>query len=204
MTARKPDAVVPCCDKARRTCLRVHEGKDVVKYIPLDVTEGLRVLEMPAKEFARQYSLMDDYPADRACQLYLGYSRTIGATEEALNHLGRVITITNEEFIMATTKKAAAAASKPVAKAKPAPKTEKPATKVPKVKTEKAAPKAKGEKKQSAAQLFQDLIMAGKLTDDQIFAKVQAEFGLDDSKKGYVKWYRNHLKKNGKNPPEAK
>ena len=56
----------------------------------------------------------------------------------------------------------------------------------------------------SAAQMFQDLIMAGKLTDDQIFEKVQAEFGLDEKKRGYVKWYRNHLKKQGQNPPEAK
>jgi len=52
--------------------------------------------------------------------------------------------------------------------------------------------------------MFQDLIMAGKLTDDQIFEKVQAEFGLDEKKRGYVKWYRNHLKKQGANPPEAK
>ena len=30
------------------------------------------------------------------------------------------------------------------------------------------------------------------------------EFGLDEKKRGYVKWYRNHLKKQGQNPPEAK
>jgi len=67
-----------------------------------------------------------------------------------------------------------------------------------------AKPVKAGEKKPSAAQMFQDLIMAGKLTDDQIFEKVQAEFGLDEKKRGYVKWYRNHLKKQGANPPEAK
>jgi Golgi nucleoside diphosphatase len=67
-----------------------------------------------------------------------------------------------------------------------------------------AKPAKAVEKKPSAAQMFQDLIMAGKLTDDQIFEKVQAEFGLDEKKRGYVKWYRNHLKKQGANPPEAK
>jgi hypothetical protein len=109
---------------------------------------------------------------------------------------------------MATAKKqtsaekpAATKAAKPAAK-KAAPvkttKAEKPAAKATK-------PASKpGEKKPSAAQMFQDLIMSGKLTDDQIFEKVQTEFGLDEKKRGYVKWYRNHLKKSGANPPEAK
>lgn len=60
------------------------------------------------------------------------------------------------------------------------------------------------EKKPSASQMFQDLIMAGKLTDDQIFAKVQEAFGLDDKKKGYVKWYRANMIKQGKKVPAAK
>lgn len=79
----------------------------------------------------------------------------------------------------------------------------KPADKAPKEKVA-AAPKEPKEKRYSAAQMFQDLIMEGKLTDAQIFTKVQEKFGLDDKKSGYVKWYRNHLKKNGQNPPEAK
>lgn len=66
--------------------------------------------------------------------------------------------------------------------------------------------KASGEKapRESAAQMFQDLIMAGNLTDDKIFAKVQDKFKLDDKKRSYVAWYRNKLKKDGKKPPEAK
>jgi len=116
---------------------------------------------------------------------------------------------------MATTKKqtaaekpAAAKAAKPVAKKAAAKPIEAKAGRRaidPVVKTKPAEKPAKtGEKKMSAAQMFQDLIMAGKLTDDQIFEKVQAEFGLDEKKRGYVKWYRNHLKKQGQNPPEAK
>lgn len=60
------------------------------------------------------------------------------------------------------------------------------------------------EPRESASKMFRELIMDGKLTDDQIFQKVQAKFGLGDEKRNYVKWYRNHLKKTGKNPPAAK
>lgn len=70
-------------------------------------------------------------------------------------------------------------------------------------KADKKAGKASAPR-ETAAALFQDLIMDGKLTDDQIFAKVKAKFGLDDKKRSYVAWYRNKLKKDGKKPPEAK
>ena len=46
--------------------------------------------------------------------------------------------------------------------------------------------------------------MAGKLTDDQIFSKVQDQYGLEDNKRSYVTWYRNDLTKKGMNPPAAK
>lgn len=57
-------------------------------------------------------------------------------------------------------------------------------------------------KKPSAANRFRELIMAGKLTDDEIFEKVQKEFDLDSSKRSYVSWYRSNMKKKGLNPPE--
>lgn len=58
-----------------------------------------------------------------------------------------------------------------------------------------------GQPKRTSAAAFRELIMAGKLTDDKIFASVQAEFGLSDDKKSYVKWYRNELTKKGLSPP---
>jgi hypothetical protein len=58
--------------------------------------------------------------------------------------------------------------------------------------------------RESAAQMFKDLIMEGKKTDDQIFAAVKAKFKLDDKKRSYVAWYRNALVKDGKKPPAAK
>jgi hypothetical protein len=87
------------------------------------------------------------------------------------------------------------------------------ATKAKKVKDKKVAAKAAkktaakgGEKapRESAAAMFTDLIMAGTLTDDKIFEKVQAKFGLSDDKRKYVAWYRNKLTKDGKKPPAAK
>lgn len=210
MASKKPTpGIIPCYDRQRRTCIQVERTSTHVKYIPLDVNEGLQVLTATANEFDQRYEPMVNYPAEKACQLFLNYSQTIGATKEALGYLGQIVNVSKQEADMATTKKTAAtekaAATKTAAK-KAAPVT-KPAAKSAPAKTAKPAakPAAKtGEKKMSAAQMFQDLIMQGKLTDDQIFEKVQAQFGLDEKKRGYVKWYRNHLKKQGANPPEAK
>lgn len=210
MASKKPmPGIIPCYDRQRRTCIQVERTGTHVKYIPLDVNEGLQVLTATANEFDRRYEPMVNYPAEKACQLFLNYSQTIGATKEALGYLGQIVNVSKQEADMATTKKTAAtkkaAATKTAAK-KAVPVT-KPAAKSAPAKTAKPAakPAAKtSEKKMSAAQMFQDLIMQGKLTDDQIFEKVQAQFGLDEKKRGYVKWYRNHLKKQGANPPEAK
>ena len=55
----------------------------------------------------------------------------------------------------------------------------------------------------SPAAMFQKLIMEGKKADDEIFMDVKTRFALDDKKRTYVAWYRNYLKKNGQNPPDA-
>jgi hypothetical protein len=193
----------------------VERSAGLVKFIPLDIVLGLEVHSTSADSFDQRFTPMEGYPVEKACQLFVNYSQTLGATKEAMDYLGQVINVSKQEFEMATTKKqtvaekpAAAKAVKPVAKKAAAKPTEVKAGRRaidPVVKTKPVEKPAKtGEKKMSAAQMFQDLIMAGKLTDDQIFEKVQAEFGLDEKKRGYVKWYRNHLKKQGQNPPEAK
>lgn len=51
--------------------------------------------------------------------------------------------------------------------------------------------------RRSAASMFKDLILTGQFTDDEIFAAVQKEFGLDDSKRHYVAYYRRELKNKG-------
>ncbi len=92
--------------------------------------------------------------------------------------------------------KAAAPAAKAANAAAPAAKAAAPAAKAAAPAAKAAAPAAK-----SAASMFKELIMAGKLTDDQIFAEVQRAFSVADSKRSYVGWYRNHLAKEGHNPP---
>jgi hypothetical protein len=216
MAKKQVQAIMPCYDHQRRTCIQVECSAGLVKFIPLDILLGLEVHSTSADSFDQRFTPMEGYPAEKACQLFVNYSQTLGATKEAMEYLGQVINVSKQELEMATTKKAAAvektaAAAKPVTKKAAA--VEKTAAKAkptevkagrravdPVVKT----PVKTGEKKLSAAQMFQDLIMEGKLTDDQIFEKVQEKFGLDEKKRGYVKWYRNHLKKQGANPPEAK
>ena len=176
MTTKAQPTVVPCHDFNRRTCIQVERVAGLVKFIPLDIIMGLEVHSTSADSFDQRFTPMKGYPVEKACQLFVNYSQTLGATKEAMDYLGQVVNVSKQELKMATEKKQV--------------KAEKPAKTV--------------EKKPSAAQMFQDLIMAGKLTDDQIFEKVQTEFGLDEKKRGYVKWYRNHLKKQGQNPPEAK
>jgi hypothetical protein len=214
-TKKTASAIMPCHDHNRRTCIQVERSAGLVKFIPLDIILGLEVHSTSADSFDQRFTPVEGYPVDKACQLFVNYSQTLGATKEAMDYLGQVINVSKQELEMATTKKqtvaekpAAAKAVKPVAKKAAAKPTEVHAGRHaidPVVKAKPAEKPAKpGEKKMSAAQMFQDLIMAGKLTDDQIFKKVQAEFGLDEKKRGYVKWYRNHLKKSGANPPEAK
>ena len=195
-TKKQAPAVMPCHDHNRRTCIQVERSAGLVKFIPLDIILGLEVHSTSADSFDQRFTPMEGYPVEKACQLFVNYSQTLGATKEAMEYLGQVVNVSKQELEMATTKKQTAAPAK-VTKAAPAK-----VTKAAKPVVAKAA--KPGEKKPSAAQMFQDLIMAGKLTDDQIFEKVQAEFGLDEKKRGYVKWYRNHLKKQGQNPPEAK
>jgi len=171
---------------------------------------------MNEQTFDDTYKPMKDYPVEKAAKLYAAYSADIGGSPEVMKALASIIPLSTQEIQMATAKKASAAKAakeetkpvKKVAAEKPAKAVvakkvvaEKPA------KVAKAAPAKKaatGEKTHSAANMFKDLIMEGKLTDDQIFAKVQKEFNLDDNKRSYVRWYRNDLTKKGMNPPEAK
>ena len=106
----------------------------------------------------------------------------------------------------ATAPKAAApkaTAPKAAAPKATAPKAAAPKATAPKAAAPKAtAPKEKKERapqapRHSAAAMFKKLILDGKLKDDQIFATVAAEFGLDEKKRSYVAWYRADLKKRG-------
>lgn len=203
-----PEAKV-CADHQRRTCILLERDADRAKYVALDVENGLDLAIAEPKHFDERFKPLVDYPVEKAAALYVEYARGLGATEQVMRLLGKLTPVTNEDIEMATKKKAARAAS-PVKTAK------KTAAKKATTTAAKAAKKATGEKKEraprgpTAASKFQELILQSKdgktadLTDDQIFTKVQKEFGLDDSKRSYVKWYRNYLTKQGKNPPAPK
>lgn len=97
-------------------------------------------------------------------------------------------------------KKATAPAKKATAPAKKAAEPAKKAV----VKQSPVAKNTREREAPSASSRFQELIMEGKLTDEEIFSKVQQEFKLADNKRTYVAWYRNYLRKQGKNPPASK
>lgn len=67
---------------------------------------------VPAAILNQRWTVVPDYPAERAARLYAGYARFIGATEEAMRALQRLTTITEEDITMATNKRNAAPAVK--------------------------------------------------------------------------------------------
>ncbi len=194
-------------DHERRTCIELRRDEDFVTFIPMSI-EGMDVQRESVKNFDGRYKPLVDYPVDRAAKLYAEYAADLGGSKMAMDELAKLTNLSTKEIEMATAKKATKATEAKTTAAKSA----KPATKAAHVTKGKAAPAkpakepkaASGEKKESAAQMFKDLIMEGKLTDDKIFEKVAAKHGLDESKRGYVKWYRNWLTKNGQKPPAAK
>lgn len=209
-------------DHNGRTCINIGQvdvtDKSCIGYIPMADGEGFQLEKTSSASWAQRYKVLPNYPIDKACQLFLGYCTILGATNEVLDALSQIITVTNEDRKMATSKlnktpsteiKGEKPAKKTSARTKT---TSSPDLVIPpkKSKRESSSRGAAKEKVKpsgdykSAAQMFQDLIMAGKLTDDEIFSAVKEQFGLDDKKRSYVGWYRNKLKKDGQTPPEAK
>lgn len=175
-------------DFNRKTCLKLRESTNRVAFLILHMQHGLILEVMNPTSFHNMYKKHETAVVSKSAAIYAEYSRYIGSTKTVLRILNRLTPITKEEMIMATKRKEertrlASAPVKKTADGKPVP------------------PK---KKEVSAAARFQELIMQGTMTDDKIFEAVQKEFGLPASKRGYVGWYRNYLKKNGKNPPAAK
>lgn len=194
------------CDHQRRTCLLV-EGGGLVKFIPLDIN-GFQVHRTADASFSQRYKLMSDYPVQRAAQLYLGYALNLGATAEVLDYLGKIIEISDDDRATILEKDRCEQTDQSSTNI-----NKEPSTSSKKQKVEKSSSgrrRAARVKQQSmngyssAAKMFQALIMAGELTDDEIFTQVQVAFGLEDKKRSYVQWYRKHLIKQGENPPEEK
>lgn len=203
-------------DHNRHTCIEISRQSGLVHFIPLSIT-GMELIEISTKEFDDTYKPLKDYPVEKAAKLYAEYAAQLGGTKEAMLALADIIPLTPKEIDMATAKKTASAETKPATKvAKPAKTAAKTATKpvtkpaakaaVVKVPAKTAAAKtaapakaakATGDKPQSAADMFRSLIVEGKLSDDEIFAKVQKAHSLDDNKRRYVSFYRFDAKRKG-------
>lgn len=189
-------------DFQRRTCLLVSKG-DQVKFIPLDISDGFQVHETTMVSFEQRYTCMPDYPLDKAAQLYLNYALAVGATHEVVDYLSQIITVTEEDRTVATSKRSEKPAPKKKAVKAEIKSTRRKRVKKPEVEKKPVRKRSTRRTKKaessteykSAAAMFQGLIMEGRLTDDEIFEQVQSTFGLDDKKRSYVTWYRNNLKK---------
>jgi hypothetical protein len=175
-----------CRDHNSRTCLKVDEQDGMIIFIPLEIT-GFTVHRTSVESFWRRYEYLVDYPINRACELYANYCRNLGAEKKALDYLAMVIDIPEELYELATARQGTVGEE---------------LTSSPN--STKRVKRSKGNSKGSAAARFRELIMEGKLTDDEIFTVVQGEFGLDSNRRSYVQWYRKELVKKGQNPPEAK
>jgi len=171
-------------DTNRKTCMKLRESTNRVAFMILDMQRGLILEAMNPVSFHNMYKRLEQSNIDHSAKVYAECSRYVGSTERVLGILGRLTPMTQQEIDMATKRT-----------------TERAAVKAGATGTD-AAPKKKREI--TAAGRFQELIMKGTLTDDQIFAAVKKEFGLNDSKRYYVGWYRNYCKRQGKNPPPAK
>lgn len=181
--------ILPVADYQGRTAIQLDRNVSTVTYVPLDLA-GLHLTYMQTNKFDERYKPIEKYPVVKAVEHYVRYCADYGATQDVLDWLARVVNIKPEVADMAK-KKMAGATAKAAASGGGS--------------SGGGKRSGGGERKETAASLFQQLIMSpGGRTDEQIFKEVQKKFGLDDKKRGYVAWYRNHLKKAGKNPPAPK
>lgn len=212
---KKDNEYLVCTDQLHRTCLVTYRDEACVQFIEL-TCDAFDVEEDTIREFDRRWKPLVGYPPERTAKLYASYAQYLGASQEVMEILGRLTSLTKQEIEMAifkkgSTKVEAAAAAKAVTGKSGGKKVKGKAAEPTKVKGKKAAAqpaeskssasKGNGTKGPSAASEFKRLIMEGVMTDDQIFAAVKKQFGLDDSKRSYVAWYRNSLVKGGQKVP---
>lgn len=178
-----------------KTCIALERQTEGYQVLHITMQKGLVVERIPLANFEVEWRLSDMSSVSRAAKVYAEYSQYLGATDEALTALQQFISLTTQEVLMA--KKKADERANPVIPASSA--------KGKALAKAAVAREAKSkEKKETQSSMFVKLIMDGKLTDSQIFAKVKEKFGLSDAKKSYVGFYRRQLKAKGQNPPEPK
>ena len=210
-------------DRQRRTCIVVASDKSNVSLVKLDTSAGLRISLMPVDLFEDTYSEVAGYPIHKAIEQYVEFARYCGAMQDVMNAFNGILDSEEKKGVdvkltrlkLQQVKLLDGKAAKPADDTPPwddEPSVDNP-KQTKKGKTAMARqPKASvkvpsnsatsntGSIKQprrTAASAFKDLILTGQYSDDEIFATVQKEFGLDDSKRSYVAYYRRELKNKG-------
>ena len=211
-------------DRQRRTCIVVESDKSNVSLVKLDTAAGLRISLMPVDLFEDVYSEVTGYPIHKAIEQYSEFARYCGATQDVMNAFNYILDAEEEKGVdvkltrlkLQQVKLLDGKAAKPADDTPPWDDDEPSVDNPKQSKKGKTAmarqPKASvkvpsnsattntGSIKQprrTAASAFKDLILTGQYSDDEIFATVQKEFGLDDSKRSYVAYYRRELKNKG-------
>lgn len=211
-------------DRQRRTCIVVEADDSDVSLVKLDTSAGLRISLMPVDLFEDTYSEVAGYPIHKAIEQYSEFARYCGAEKYVIDAFNSILDSEEKNGVdvkltrlkLQQVKLLDGKAAKPADDTPPwnddepsvdnpkqtkkgktamarQPKT---AVKVP----SSSATSNTGSIKQprrTAASAFKDLILTGQYSDDEIFATVQKEFGLDDSKRSYVAYYRRELKNKG-------
>lgn len=171
-----------CWDHSRRTCLLLSRQGGHVSIIPMAAGDSFRVHKLSEQRFKEQYQDVPNYPIAKAAELFVRYAMDMGCTKEAMDELAKLTPVSQAVRDLCTLKTV-------LTKEADGTVTEKVVVR---------GESSKGSSGESAASLFQRLILEGKLTDDQIFKQVQKQFKLDDSRRSYVAWYRKKLIKDGK------
>lgn len=173
-------------------CIKVSETKALVKFITLDIENGLFMSEESPDNFHKVYTVHPKYPIKRASDLFSSYGKTVGATQDVIEALAGLSKTSVESLQISTTVRDEIEKTTPSRYNK---EEHKPDV-TPKKKSKKRS-KGKTGEYSSAAAMFRSLLTEGELDDDGVFKAVQDEFDLDDNRKGYVKWYKKKLVDDG-------
>lgn len=181
-------------DRHGTITLELRRDQKLVVHISDPADGELQVVHTPVNEFDGRFCVhMTDYPVNRMARLLVGYAEHVGATDEVVTELGKLVTVTKKEVAMMTAKRVKAKKKTPPPPPKPG-----------KHRYKNKSGKGLTVTGDTAASYYRQLIMQGKLTDDQIFAKVRKKFGVKDEYRTQVAWYRAQLKRHGHKPPPAK
>jgi hypothetical protein len=187
-------------DQNGRTCLALSKERHGIRCVPMDAG-GLQLTVWPSESrtklvdgvevtvragFDAVYKPLPNYELAKGAAIYLQVAKQSGAQGRVVDELAKLIPISDEDRELIQSKNKVVNIQ---------PKAAAPAA------TKEKKPMEKKEPRESAAAMFKELIMAGNLSDDKIFERVQDKFNLDPKKRSYVAWYRNDLSKKGMNPP---